>query len=381
MNFEPNPMSPHLSARMQRTILELLQVLTEADLVPGVGSSQPGQPVFNPKSDPELDSLNPNGLARNLSESALLNGGSDLVSQIEWSEETWGEESSANLGSGLGDRLDLSWVERNYLLELGELPAVQDRFYTLIKRRLAGEIEQNLPLFPWESEVLDYGSEPVKAPVTVPVGLVAPLWWRQRLQLPVQLPEVVFNQLLQRCQDLVQSSLLEGAKLVQAVESLFPEQDLELNRLAGFVMAAPARSAAVADEVMDQPPAYETAGLTQQMALSLLAARELLNTLTLTLSAAEPVISREWVTEMGVLAVTARLNELSGSDQPEVVVQATLPCGGEVHMAAANGLAASARREDAGTVTVQQAACQALTVTLDAAAGEASALTFAVRIV
>ncbi|UBF29401.1 hypothetical protein K9N68_17125 [Kovacikia minuta CCNUW1] len=56
--------------------------------------------------------------------------------------------------------------ERETLFELGEIPAVQDRFYSLLKQRLQTEIQQNPPLFPWETEVNDYETE--YAPYGVP---------------------------------------------------------------------------------------------------------------------------------------------------------------------------------------------------------------------
>ena len=46
------------------------------------------------------------------------------------------------------------------LFKPGENPAVQDRFYSLLKHRLRAEIEQKPPRFPWETETYDYDSEP-----------------------------------------------------------------------------------------------------------------------------------------------------------------------------------------------------------------------------
>jgi hypothetical protein len=41
----------------------------------------------------------------------------------------------------------------------GEIPAVQDRFHALLKRRLLIEAQQKPPVFPWEKEAVDYDAE------------------------------------------------------------------------------------------------------------------------------------------------------------------------------------------------------------------------------
>ncbi|TAF09903.1 MAG: PatU, partial [Nostocales cyanobacterium] len=40
--------------------------------------------------------------------------------------------------------------------ELGEIPTVQERFQAVIKRRLQIEIQNHPPLFPWESQIVEY---------------------------------------------------------------------------------------------------------------------------------------------------------------------------------------------------------------------------------
>jgi hypothetical protein len=114
--------------------------------------------------------------------------------------------------------------QREALFQLGDVPAVQDRYYALLKNRLQSEIEQNPPLFPWETEQYRYET--------------GWLWSRQlkTIQLPIPVPGDLLAKLLERCQNLAQSSLKEGAKLVQAVEELFPNQPEALNHLAGLVM-------------------------------------------------------------------------------------------------------------------------------------------------
>jgi len=224
----------------------------------------------------------------------------------------------------------------------GEFSAVQDRFYSLIKNRVRTEIEQKPPLFPWEAELLDYAAEPA----------TVRFWTRQlqNLSLPVPMPEALLEQLLERSQTVLQSSLQEGAKLVRAVESLFPQQDQALNHLASMVMAAPARSnrsALIATEGAPFPATYDSATEAQKMALSLIAAQEILSTLALPVRVGEAPVSREWQTEAGTISLQAEAAEAG-----VVRVRGQLPCGGciEFHGTDAEAVA---QRSDAGKVGVE----------------------------
>lgn len=223
--------------------------------------------------------------------------------------------------------------QKEAFFELGDVPVVQERFEALLKHRLQSEIQQKPPLFPWETELLDYETEPerVAVPATAP-GIAVPNWaWlRQvrnlKLPVPAQIPEPVLATLLQRCQAAVQSSLQDGAKLVRAVEGLFPGQDEALNYLATNVMTmAPARSPAAT--TAEPPIQYDEAAPAQQMLLSLLAAREMIGSLLLNVSAAHPTIERQWQTDAGTLTL-----HLEYCQQPSasVRVQADLPTGGTV---------------------------------------------------
>jgi hypothetical protein len=259
-------------------------------------------------------------------------------------------------------------ANRESLFNLGEIPAVQDRFYSLLKHRLQTEIQQNPPLFPWETEIHDYETE------TVPYAAIAsestlentpelaspagnqkvPAWiWSNQLKtlnLPVPMPEKVLAQLFQRCQDVMQSSLLEGAKLVRAVEELFPGQAGALNQLAGLVMTSPARSdkATTPTAGANFPSSYEVAVPPQQMVLSLLAAREIMTSLSLTLSSQQPQIGRQWLTEAGVLTLLADYQATTA----QIRIQGNLPCGGSL-LLRGNGLHAAAERSTTGLLTVE----------------------------
>ncbi|NJR51387.1 MAG: hypothetical protein HC780_19205 [Leptolyngbyaceae cyanobacterium CSU_1_3] len=59
-----------------------------------------------------------------------------------------------NFTSELPESLQPNLLEEDMLLKPGEIPAVQDRFHALLKRRLQFEIEQKPPLFPWEKRFL-----------------------------------------------------------------------------------------------------------------------------------------------------------------------------------------------------------------------------------
>lgn len=209
--------------------------------------------------------------------------------------------------------------QKEALFNLGDVPAVQDRYHALLKNRLQSEIEQNPPLFPWETEQYAYETDWI--------------WSRQlkHIQLPVQVPGGLLAKLLERCQQLAQSSLKEGAKLVQAVEELFPNQPEALNHLAGLVMTSPARSGATATPAAGAnfPSSYEAAAHAQQMVLSLLAAREILNTLTLTVSPYRPVAERQWESHFGTVRLKASYDVQSPSS---IRLQVTLPCDGQLSL-------------------------------------------------
>jgi len=224
------------------------------------------------------------------------------------------------------DESSLSRFRQISSLEFGDIPAVQDRFQALLRRRLRAEIERNPPLFPWETGSFDYESEytDVSAPELIPV----PLWATQlqTLNLPVPVPEQVLAQLFEHCRTVVQSSLQEGVKLVQAVEAFFPGQFQALNQLAGLVLSMPARSGQLTTNLDSAqfPRHYDVATPTQQMALSLLAAKEILEAMTLKLSPRQPLIERIWVTDLGSI----RLNAMYQPEMGQIRIQGTLPGSG-----------------------------------------------------
>ncbi|KAM3101130.1 hypothetical protein ACKFKF_09130 [Phormidesmis sp. 146-12] len=240
--------------------------------------------------------------------------------------------------------------KEDMLLKPGEIPAVQDRFHALLKRRLQLEIQQKPPLFPWEKEISDYRLEP--ASVTSPVFSTASLWMAQlrNLSLPVALPETVLVQLLERCEAVVLSSLREGAKLVKAVDALFPGQTQLLNDVARLVTVAPARSAGTLLPETDLPTSFDDAIEPQQMALSMMAVREILGSLTLTVTPSQPKVDRQWLTDQGLLTLQAEYQLSQGSVR--LKVEADLPCGGSLQLQGEEWQAL-ADRPDAGRLNLE----------------------------
>jgi hypothetical protein len=164
------------------------------------------------------------------------------------------------------------------------------------------------------------------------------------------MPERVLTQLFSQCQAVMQLSLQEGTKLVRAVETLFPGQDAALNQLAGFVLAAPSRSGAIAplkNGSSKFPADYDSATAAQQMALSLLAAREIIESLTLSVAAGQPV-ERQWQMTGGTLSLVATYDALTR----RVRVEGQLPCAGKVDFKGVM-TQATAQRSDAGSFSLE----------------------------
>jgi hypothetical protein len=298
-----------------------------------------------------------------------------------------------DVNSGASEQIELenspSW--REFLLELGELPAVQDRFHALLKHRLQVEIQHNPPLFPWETTIQDYETAPFYAVASseaenLPVfgESRSPQVWLNHLRglMPVAIPEPVLIHLLQRCQEVVQTSLREGAKLVQAVEDLFPDQSQALNQIAGMVMTSPARSGALASPVtrIEASVSYDTATPAQQMALSLLTAREILNSLTLTVTAGQPLVERQWQTELGMLQLRAEYRV--SQELCNLHIATDLPVGGSLTLSS-EGLQTTTQRPTAGWLSVELVdpqPDQPCLLTVQLTGREQAALVFAIRI-
>ncbi|GAX39797.1 hypothetical protein NIES4075_07560 [Tolypothrix sp. NIES-4075] len=233
--------------------------------------------------------------------------------------------------------------------QLGEIPTVQERFQAVIKRRLQVQIQDHPPLFPWETQLRDY-PDYVDSPS---VALVPAYGWmaqQSKLNIPVSLPEKVFRQLLEKCQAMLVSSLPLGAKLVQVVESLFPNDAQALNDLAGMVLRSPSRSVNALEKMPIQESDYSDLGKRQQMALSLLAAKQLLENLTLPISDSNPVVERQWLTSAG--AINLKLEYQSQGRVRKLCVMGELPTAGILTLQG-NGTQAKAMSSTSGCVSVE----------------------------
>ena len=218
---------------------------------------------------------------------------------------------------------------------------MQTHFQSLLKRRLQSEIERRPPLFPWETELQEY-----------PLGATAPRsspWLAQlrSLQLPTALPDAVLTRLLTRCQTLAQAALQPGVQLIQAVDELFPEQPETMNQIAGLVLAAgPSRDGNNNRlQALEHafPAGYEGANPQQQVTLAMLAAHEIFDTLTLSVSATAPTTERCWESAQGPLDLTVTY----GADGLQISAQ--LPGPGALRLV---GQGESVEQRQGGAVTL-----------------------------
>jgi hypothetical protein len=239
-------------------------------------------------------------------------------------------------------------------MTFGEIPTVQDRFQTLLKQRLKAEIESNPPLFPWETQIQSYDHD---YPDGATPQWVPPLHiWTPQLQnlrwgrLPIPITQEVFAQLLKLCQKQVMSSLREGEKLVRAVDSLFPGQSQELNELAGLVL----RGALRGHIDLENLPNYEEATPDKQIVLSLMAAREIIDSLTLNCPINQPPVSREWLTALGSLTLKAQYLSNGDREQPisSLRVECQFPRGGSLELKGGDAKATS-QRPNSGHLSVE----------------------------
>lgn len=225
-----------------------------------------------------------------------------------------------------GGAFELGSIPQTF--QLGEIPTVQERFQAVLKRRLQSQIQNHPPLFPWEAQLTEYPEC-----LDNPSMELVPLWgWaaqQSKLNLPIPLPERVFQQLLEKCQALVASSVPLGAKLVAVVQSLFPEDSQTLNDLAGLVLRTPSRSVDV-ETMPNLESEYPDLQPPQQMALSLLAAKQLLENLTLPISATNPMVERQWLTSAGVL--TLKVEYQTQGQVTKLKVESELPSKGIVKL-------------------------------------------------
>jgi hypothetical protein len=309
MNSDMDNHSDFLYSRLMNW---LLQGSDAAASQPTNGQAQVPSPLGNPTAaDFELDRLD------------LLD-----VEELNIAPYNTGKAAQSRTRDDLGDMTTREDTELGGSIRphnLGEMPTVEDRFQALLKRRLKLEIESRPPLFPWETELSDYEPD---FPDAVVEGRVPPirLWMPQlsQLALPVGIPDTVLAQLLDACSEAAYSRRQLGAKLVNVVENLFPNQFQVLNQLAGMVLLYPSRSS---DRSAVLPSHYEEASAEQKMTLALLAAKEIIGELTVPVSPQAPV-ERQWQTSAGVVTVQAEYQIRQAASRLRVTSH--LPCGGSL---------------------------------------------------
>jgi hypothetical protein len=86
------------------------------------------------------------------------------------------------------------------------------------------------------------------------------------------------------------------------------------------------------------------------MVLSLLAAREIITSLTLTVSPNQPTVERQWLTESGLLTLKAEYEP--GLSSARLRIQGSLPSGGNLTLRG-DGIQASAERVTPGSLSVE----------------------------
>jgi hypothetical protein len=231
---------------------------------------------------------------------------------------------------------------------IGEIEIVKNRFETVLREKLKARIEMNPPLFPWEPIGTDLLNEypDVFREEQVPA---THLWMahRQQLRWSMPLPDQVFAQLLAPLFTLLQSGLREGAKLVQAVETLFPNESQPLNELAGLVIRGSLRGSL---DLRESQPCYETATPEQQMVLLLLAAQELLNTLTLNCRLNQSTVHQEWLTTLGLFTVDVDYVETESGTS--LKIRGEFPDGGRLQLLG-NDRSVTAKRNSSGCLTLE----------------------------
>jgi hypothetical protein len=231
---------------------------------------------------------------------------------------------------------------------------VQNRFQALLKRRIQQELHDNLPLFPWEAEVMEYANDPLDEVIEqrVPEGL----WLtqlQQRLRVPIEIPSEQLAQLFARCQQLAGTSLRQGERLVAAVEDLFPDRTDELNLWTERMLmwsASRSQEPLVEPSEGNFPETYDAATPTQQLLLSLLAAKEIVETLSLQVSTTQPRDRRQWFADTGILELEAEYYTEGETAQLRVCCQ--LPDGGRVQLRGDTTIA-TAQRRDPGQLAVE----------------------------
>lgn len=257
---------------------------------------------------------------------------------------------------------------------------IEARFQNLLKNRLLQEMESHPPRFPWEN-----GSEVyLMDEQFVPDSLLPPLLHPQlaAFNLPFNLPESVLNNLVGACSQAMQSLEPQGVRLVQAVQELFAVDKLILHQLAQWVMTAPAPSRSGQSAVLEGN--FETANEQQRVAMSMIAAKAIMDRLMISLSATQTKGEFLWETTAGKISVKASYLPQGDTDFGHVINLAiALPRGGQAVWESDQG-AVSALRMYPGELRLTLMDCQLngvypVKITLNQAAHESLTVAIALK--
>jgi len=211
------------------------------------------------------------------------------------------------------------------IIDSGDVTVVQTHFEALLKHRLRQEIEPRPLLFPWEKTIQDY-------PDTLGQEASTPSLWLEHLQnldVPVALPDDVLVEIFNQCQQVARQTWQTGRRLIEAVETLFPDQPQILEHIAGLVSRPAYRSSQ--PQTLDGLH-YDTASPQQQVALSMMAAQSIFDAISLKVSATTPTEQKQWLTRAGTLSVSA---SYTSGEQALLEIKAQLPQAGALVLTAA----------------------------------------------
>ena len=261
-------------------------------------------------------------------------------------EEEWEELNPLD-----SQGIDCPYYYESPPMTLGEVSTVYNRFESLLQKRLKSEIEAKPPLFPWEKSGYDTEYPDVEAqdwvsPIHLWTSQMKNIRWRN---LSIPLTDSIFAQLLHSCQEIVQSNSLPGSRLVKAVDNLFPGQSQSLNNLAALVLVGQTRDGEL---ISSQVKTYDTATPRQQMLLSLLAAEEILSSLTLICHLNESVVRRQWETAVGWVNIEAKYYVPEGKSSTSLRIKGKLPEAASLKLQGGEAQT-TAQRSEPGTLWVE----------------------------
>jgi predicted dienelactone hydrolase len=144
---------------------------------------------------------------------------------IECPETNWTENINEATDRNDGGDFDFDF-------DFTESPTLEERFQAVVKHRLEMQIESHPPLFPWETELVDYPDYADTPSLLFFRSKRCAAQLRKSVNLPTLLPESVFRRFLASYQTL-------AVKLVKAVESFFSEETEKLKDLPGLILRSP----------------------------------------------------------------------------------------------------------------------------------------------